>query len=55
MMIDLKLWELAQQIVGEVPPHYEFVYFIVLVFLCMALVFILVSPFMFLFKITGGE
>ena len=54
-MISLDLWELAQKIVGQVPLHYEFVYFIVLAFLCIALVFILVSPFMLLIKMIGGK
>ena len=54
-MISLELWDLAQRIVGQVPSHYEFVYFIVLIFLCMALVFILVSPFMLLIKLIGGR
>lgn len=54
-MISLELWQLAKDIVGQVPQHYEFVYFIVLVFLCIALVFILISPFVFLFKVMGGK
>lgn len=54
-MISLELWELTKQIVGQVPPHYEFVYFIVLVFLCIALVFILVSPFVLMIKLMGGK
>lgn len=54
-MISLELWQLAQDIVGQVPPHYEFVYFIVLVFLCIALVFILVSPFVLMIKLMGGK
>ena len=54
-MITLDLWNLAKTIVGQVPSHYEFVYFIVLAFLCMALVFILVSPFVLLIKLIGGR
>ena len=54
-MITVELWELTKQIVGQVPQQYEFAYFIVLVFLCMALVFILISPFIFLIKLIGGK
>ena len=54
-MISLELWELTKQIVGVLPAEYEFVYFIVLVFLCMALVFVLVSPFVLLIKLIGGR
>lgn len=54
-MINLELWQLTKQIVGEVPTHYEFVYFIVLAFLCIGLVFILISPFLLLNKILGGR
>lgn len=54
MMINFELWDLAQQIVGQVPAEYEFVYFIVLFFLCISLVFILISPFLILKKMIGG-
>ncbi len=54
-MIDFELWELAKSIVGSIPPEYEFVYFIILTFLCIALVFILISPFIILKKIIGGR
>ena len=54
-MITFDLWQLTKDIVGQVPAEYEFVYFIVLAFLCMALIFILISPFMLLIKLIGGE
>ncbi len=55
LVISFELWDLAQRIVGEVPQHYSFVYFIVAVFLSIALVFILVSPFILLIKLIGGR
>ena len=55
LVISFELWDLAHQIVGEVPQHYGFIYFIVAVFLSIALVFILVSPFIFLIKLMGGR
>ena len=55
LVISFELWELAKNIVGEVPQHYSFVYFIVAVFLSIALVFILISPLLLLNKLIGGR
>lgn len=51
----INLYDLVVQIVGELPNEYHFIYGIGLIFLIIGLVFIVISPFLLVYKFIGGK
>lgn len=51
--MDINLYEIATQVIGPLPAEYHFVYGLFIIFMVVGLVFILMSPFLLLFKVIG--
>lgn len=45
-MDSLNIYELAQKLIGPVPPQYEIIYAIMVIFLIIATIIVILSPLM---------
>lgn len=53
--MNIDLYNIVLQVIGELPNEYHFIYGIALIFLIVGLVFVLISPFLLAFKVIGGR
>lgn len=53
--MNVNLYDLVVEIIGVVPSGYQFIYALGTIFLLIVTLFVIVSPFIFMYQMLGGK